>query len=629
MKQVAVLPVALCLFACTKTDRDLGGASQPRQTSTTAATDSNANTSTPGLLQAQSQGASESPGNGRYVASYGSLDSVPDSVAAAALGVPETWISLLKKKDPQPGPGEPSDKYLPAALRKHKMPSSTYKEFQRARPDVAGTAGRGEGQVEIKEMPGPFQQVGDRIWFGKVFHEGEGTAGVGGVGYFDTARGTYTLLDLPEARGWSVSALKVFYQTLFIGLTKYGQGACNTCGELLHHDLATGKTLTYPIGDKIQRIESFNDGLYLWTAHGVSILERGKLTRFAVKPDSSGKFGLVRLTPAPPGPALKTVYEQPVDATYVLSIATGQRTDPQMTQVRIRLIERANPQQFWDLGTFSESSISLWWKVLRADSSSVVFSRDGDYGPDHRVKVFFDSKSKRILKRVNYSTHIGIDSVSPATLSGTLAIPPAFVHELTKSPPRVSAGSDGDSLQPPEVRGHPMPSSSYDDFARARPNRVEDGYDRESAEVGEAFGPYQRVGSRIWFGKTFYDGEGTTGVGGFGYFDIPTSTYKFLPIKELAPWSVSAVLVEDRYAWIGLVGHPEGADYSGGLLQYDLQTGAAKKYPVEEVVLRILRQGSKVYLATQSGVSVIEQDRLAARYVVEPAGDGGYALIQS
>jgi hypothetical protein len=64
-------------------------------------------------------------------------------------------------------------------------------------------------------------------------------------------------------------------------------------------------------------------------------------------------------------------------------------------------------------------------------------------------------------------------------------------------------------------------------------------------------------------------------------------------------------------------------------LQYDLQTGAVKKYPVEEVVLRILRQGSKVYLATQSGVSVIERDRLVARFVVEPAGEGGYALVRS
>jgi hypothetical protein len=472
------------------------------------------------------------------------------------------------------------------------MPSSTYKEFQRARPDLAGTAGFGEGQVEIKETPGPSEQSGGQIWFGKVFYEGKGTAGVGGVGYFDPARGTYTLLDVPEARGWSVSTIKVFYQSFFVGLTKYGDAACKNCDELLHHDLATGKTLIYPIGDKILRMETLNDGLWLWTAHGVSILERGKLTRFVVKSDSVGKLALVRVTPAPPGPPLTTVYEKPVDATYLLSIATGQRTDPQMTQVRIRLIERANTQHFWDLATFSESSISLWWKVRRADSVSVVFSRDGDYGTDHLVKVFFDSRSKKILKRVEYSAHVGIDSVSPAALSAALAIPSAFIQELTKASPRVRPGADGDSLLPPEVRGHPMPSSSYDEFARARPKRVEDGYSRKDTGIGEEFGPYQRVGSRIWFGKTFYDGEGVTGVGGFGYFDIPTSTYKLLPIKEIAEWSVSAILVEDRYAWIGLVGHPEGADYSGGLLQYDLQTGRVKSYPVEEVVVRIMRQGS-------------------------------------
>ena len=626
MKQVAVVAAALSLLACNNTDRDLRSAPQPQAIAITAARDSNA-----GVPATDANaGVPATDDNAGMPATDAGIDSVPDSVAAAALGIPEIWISmLLKKKDPQPAPGESWDKYLPAALREHKMPSSTYKEFQRVRPDLAGTAGFGEGQVEIKETPGPSEESGGRIWFGKVFYEGKGTAGVGGVGYFDPARGTYTLLDLPEARGWSVSTIKVLYQAFFVGLTKDGENTCTRCGELLHHDLATGKTLTYPIGDKILHMESFDNALYLWTAHGVSILERGKLTRFAVKPDSDGKLGLVRMTPVPPGPPLRTVYEQPVDATYLLSIATAQRTDPQTTQVRIRLIERANPQHFWDLGTFSESSISLGWRVLRADSGSVVFSRDGDYGTDHRVKVFFDSKSKKILSRVNYSGHIGIDSVSPATLSEALAIPPTFVQELTKTSPRVSPGADGDSLLPPEVRGHSMPSSSYDEFARARPKRVQDGYDRKGTGIGETFGPYQRVGSRIWFGKTFYDGEGITGVGGFGYFDIPTSTYKFLPIKEMAPWSVSAILVEDRYAWIGLVGHPEGADYSGGLLQYDLQTGGVKKYPVEEVVLRIMRQGSKVYLATQSGVSVIEQDRLVARFVVEPDGEGGYALIRS
>lgn len=626
MNQVAVVALALCLFACTNTDRSVRGASQPRPTSATAATDSNANASTPAALQSQSEVISESPG--KYLASQGGLDSVADSTAAEALGVPEAFVTMLKKKDPEPVPGEAWEKHLPATLREHRMPTSTYKEFQRARPDLAGKSGWGEGQVTIQETPGPFQESGGRIWFGKVFNEGQGSAGVGGVGYFDIARGTYTFLDVPEAREWSVNGLKVFYQALFVGLTKYGEGACRTCGELLHLDLATGKTLRYPIGDRILRMESFNDALYLPTANGVSILERKKLARFVVRPDSNGKLGLVRVTPAPPGPALKTIYEEPVDAKYLLSIGAGQRSDPQMTQVRIRLIERANLQQFWDLASFSESSVSLWWKVLRADSGSVVFSRDGDYGTDHRVKVFFDSKSKRILKRVNYSAHIGIDSVSPATLSEALAIPTSFVEALTKESPRVSPGSYSDSLLPPEVRGHPMPSSSYDDFARARPERVEDGYDRESSEVGEAFGPYQRAGSRIWFGKIFYDGEGATGVGGFGYFDIPTSTYKFLPIKELAPWSVSTLLVEDRYAWIGLVGHPEGADYSGGLLQYDLQAGTVKKYPVEEVVLRILRQGSKVYLATQSGVSIIEQDRLIPRYVVEPGLEGGYVLVR-
>lgn len=626
MKHVAAVVFAAALVACGGRGDDSGALSQPRQASRSVAVDSNAVAAS---SEASQSGVGSTSGylEGRYtLAPYG-LDSIPDSAAAAVMGVPEAFVAMLRKPGAEPKPGERWEEYLPAALREHKMPVSTYEEFRRARPDLVNTPGWSQTEVVIDESPGPFQEVGGRIWFGKVFQEGKGRAGVGGVGYFDPARSSYTFLKVPEAAQWSASALWAPYQNLWIGLAKYGDDACKDCGQLLHLDLEKGTTQKFEIGDRILRMQSFNDALYLPTANGVSVVERDKLTRFAVARDSAGKLGLVRLTPMPPGPPLKTIYEQPINATQILSIAAGQKTDPQMTQLRMRLVDRADPKHFSDLATFTEASITFWWTVLRADSRSVVFSRDGDYGPDHRVKVFFDPESKKVLKRLDYSTHVGLDQVSVSKVAETLAIPESFVRELLAPSARAYPDPGIDSLLPPEVRGHPMPQSSYDDFARARPERVEDGYDREATGVGEQLGPHQRVGSRIWFGKTFYDGEGVTGVGGFGYFDIPTSRYTFLPIKELRPWSVSALLVEDRHAWIALVGHPEGADYSGGLLRYDLTTGAVEKYAAEEVVLRILARGDRVYLVTQNGLSVMDQNRLVARYVVEPDINGDDYLV--
>src|SRR5205085_8919421 len=63
-----------------------------------------------------------------------------------------------------------------------------------------------------------------------------------------------------------------------------------------------------------------------------------------------------------------------------------------------------------------------------------------------------------------------------------------------------------------------LPQSTYDQFVKARPAKSADSYPPESVTVEENIGPSQVVGSRLWFGKNFYDGEGDVGVGGIGYF---------------------------------------------------------------------------------------------------------------
>ncbi|MDA0207605.1 MAG: hypothetical protein O2795_19995 [Acidobacteria bacterium] len=115
---------------------------------------------------------------------------------------------------------------------------------------------------------------------------------------------------------------------------------------------------------------------------------------------------------------------------------------------------------------------------------------------------------------------------------------------------------------------HP-PQADFKRFAAARPERVSNGYTEENSTFNETIGPYQFDAQRLWFGLTFYDGEGWTGVGALGAFDVQTRTFAMHYLPEMANWSVSALLVEPDAVWLGLVLNGEGPPYSGGLVRWD------------------------------------------------------------
>lgn len=53
------------------------------------------------------------------------------------------------------------------------------------------------------------------------------------------------------------------------------------------------------------------------------------------------------------------------------------------------------------------------------------------------------------------------------------------------------------------VKRYPLPQSSYDEFARLRPLRASDGYNRQGTTIEEAIGPWQIANRTLWFAKTF------------------------------------------------------------------------------------------------------------------------------
>ena len=349
------------------------------------------------------------------------------------------------------------------------------------------------------------------------------------------------------------------------------------------------------------------------------------------------------------------------------------------------LMKTDDPDLVWEMAMLASDN-DYRVNVARVDDSSIVLSRTvGDYGfRADTIKLFFDLKFKRLLKQIEFAPLpvrqilavndnlyfvvgtreqtvvarldedepvLAVGAEMEPALARAREAPAGHVTPFVSSSFAIrreylSIGSQGRFaaslvFQPytravegvaerigDEYKLHVLPKSTYEEFARARPRRVRDGYRPDVAAFGEVIGPYQIVGERFWFGKTFSDGEGHTGVGGFGYFDPQEKKYVVFSPPEIAPWSASALLVEEKDIWLGLVGHPEGATYSGGLLRYERDSGEAEEFDVGEVISQIKRWQGSLYLATANGLYILQDNRLT-RYFFEPTLDGGTAIFKS
>jgi len=303
--------------------------------------------------------------------------------------------------------------------------------------------------------------------------------------------------------------------------------------------------------------------------------------------------------------------EKPIDDTYALSVLS--RLVPGTDTLRLVIQDRSDRNRFWEL---SKLNPNYTYEFVRVDRNSVVLRSADDYGIGTYIKVFFDLPSKRLLKRTDYS-ETGFFQVSDSEAQRVLGVPAEFVSRLKAAPEPISL--------PRELFMAPLPQSTSAEFAKARPARVRDGY-REGVTIDETIEQYQIVGNKIWFGKRFYDGEGTTGVGAIGYFDRTAKQYTFPRIPEIVDWSVSSLLVEGDTLWAGLVRHPEGANQPGGFIRHDLKSGVTRKYPVDDVVFRIDRWRDGLYLTTSNGIYILKGDSFT-RYRVEPDINGKPIII--
>jgi hypothetical protein len=175
---------------------------------------------------------------------------------------------------------------------------------------------------------------------------------------------------------------------------------------------------------------------------------------------------------------------------------------------------------------------------------------------------------------------------------------------------------------------YPMPQSTYDDFAKARPKRVEDGYVREGTTIEENIGSAQPEGNKLWFGKTFYDGEGNSGVGGFGYFDAADRQYHLFAPPEVADFSISPILVQPDAIWMSAYWACEYGCPPGTVLRYDRKCQAIRKYELPDNVYGFIKSGTSLLAYTDFGFAAIEGDH-TKRYFVDRTTDGRLRMAEA
>lgn len=174
-------------------------------------------------------------------------------------------------------------------------------------------------------------------------------------------------------------------------------------------------------------------------------------------------------------------------------------------------------------------------------------------------------------------------------------------------------------------RWYNLPQSSYDEFSAARPKRVKDGYARGHTTIEEGIGPWQIVDGTLWFGKAFYDGEGITGVGGFGFFDTETRRFRILIPPGIRDHSATALLVESESVWLALALEGEWRVDGAGVVQLSRTGEALGRIVLTDTVGGIARVEGGLLMATSFGAALFDGQRVR-RFFVDQS-EGGRLLV--
>ena len=300
-----------------------------------------------------------------------------------------------------------------------------------------------------------------------------------------------------------------------------------------------------------------------------------------------------------------------------LTLTLQDRTDPNL---RYKLVDEPAPKE-------------CMLRLERVTASDAVLACEGEKTDIHpNLKFIYDIRAKELVSRVTYMPYAFHGGRLIATngeravrvvLNKTAAEPTFRILASKHDPGRPMPPRYPD---PPPIA--PLPQSTYDQFAAARPRRVSDGYVRGHTTIEEIAGPRVKEDNLLWFGKSFYDGEGHTGIGGFGYYDPATKKYTLFAPPEIARYSASAIAVTPESVWLGLVHNGEWGSSGAGLFRFDRASQKAQRFESPDIPIAIRIEGARVIAATNFGITIVEGDR-QRRYFVDQTSDGRLRMAEA
>jgi hypothetical protein len=152
---------------------------------------------------------------------------------------------------------------------------------------------------------------------------------------------------------------------------------------------------------------------------------------------------------------------------------------------------------------------------------------------------------------------------------------------------------------------------------------------RMSPSECAGIGPWALDGDRVWFGKTFYAGEGETGTGGFGYFDASTRQYQFFSPREIKLSSASAIFVQPDAVWVALMTRGEYGDHGQGLLRYDRHSRTTTRFDIAgSIGRRFIQFADRIALTLDDGIIVIRDGHVRG-YIVDQTTDGRLRVAEA
>jgi hypothetical protein len=138
----------------------------------------------------------------------------------------------------------------------------------------------------------------------------------------------------------------------------------------------------------------------------------------------------------------------------------------------------------------------------------------------------------------------------------------------------------------------------------------------------------------VYFGISFYQGEGVWGVGGVGRYDPRTRQVEIQRPALLRSSSINQIVHDGKSLWLGTTGHYEciGLPPTVGLVQLQWQSGSTKTRtsknnngPCGFVVHGLISTGEALWVATDLGISVLGGAGFSAdawRHFVPDLGNG-------